>query len=238
MALILMSSFASAIDTIEDLEETEITILPIYPLYFAKEWYNGFRLAFASSSEDKARVELSIAREKLVEAVHLRAMNRHEWAVRQLSEYEARMVSSNAFNITNNQINAEKKVLNETALTVMDKVRERVGTQDSQILEQIRERTRTRIQEKEVLPIVNDSSGVDLRSLVTEKYSNNLGQIETACGFAGGTWVLEKNIVGCKNILFYLDYCSNSSIVSAFNECERIGGTAVCNSTNIYCEVD
>lgn len=236
LVLLLMAGFASAVDTIEDLEQTEVSILPIHPLYFAKEWYNGFRLQFAFSDADKAKVELSIAREKLVEAVHLRAMNRNEWAVRQMNAYEESMDRANRFSdkatgVAKREAEVETGILNGIALQVLERVRERAPEQSQPELEMVQERLRARTKEFVLVDI-------DLRNFAAERYSEFLGQAESSCVSAGGQWIFESNTVGCKNISGYSGFCDNFLLAGVIDSCEGIGGNVVCSNKDFYCEVN
>lgn len=59
--------------------------------------------------------------------------------------------------------------------------------------------------------------------------------IQNQCIINGGTWTCTSEFVGCTNLPAPIITCGGPAYISAYYQCEQLGGSAYCDSTNLYC---
>lgn len=59
--------------------------------------------------------------------------------------------------------------------------------------------------------------------------------IANQCVLYGGDWSCTSTFVGCVDLPVAIVDCSGPAIYISTYQCQAMGGTAVCNPTNVYC---
>lgn len=74
---------------------------------------------------------------------------------------------------------------------------------------------------------------IDLAQLLLPYYAT--GTLATDCATGGGTWYQQSDKIGCWNYMAGGIDCGTAIVASATQQCQTVGGTAICNANNVGC---
>lgn len=59
--------------------------------------------------------------------------------------------------------------------------------------------------------------------------------VQNICVLNGGSWRCDSTFAGCYDLPIGIVDCSLATIHASTYQCQELGGTAICNPTNVYC---